>query len=135
MEISGLKDDYHVWVSFMDAEVFMRYVSIDELRQILKKATKTSWDRKHQKADELDPVEANRLLGRACVRDWKGITMEGKEYPYSPENCDFLMSKWMEFSRFVNETCTDLQALQDAEKERKTKNSLLTSGQDETIRV
>jgi len=131
MDIGLLKrDDFQVWVPFMDAEVLIRYVSLDELREINKKATRVSWDRKHQKTEELDTVEANRLLGRAAVRGWKGITMNGEEFPYSEENCDFLMTRWLEFARFVNEVCIDIQALMDAEKERKAKNSLLTSGHD-----
>lgn len=130
MDIGVLKQDYQVWVQFMDAEILIRYVGIEELRQILKQATRKSWDRKHQPIEEFDPIEGNRLLGRPAVRDWKGITMEGKEFPYGTENCDFLMTKWGEFSKFINDTCTDLQSLMDAEKEAKTKNSSLTSGQE-----
>lgn len=136
MDISALKqDDFQVSVPFMDAEVIVRYVSIDELRKINKQATKTTWDRRHQKTDELDSLEANRLLGRACVKGWTNITMEGNPFSYSHENCDFLMEKWFEFSKFINDICTDLQALIAAEKEQKIKNSLLTSGQDLTSRV
>jgi hypothetical protein len=130
MEIGALKqDDFQAWIPFQDAEVLIRYVDIEELRRLNKQATKTAWDRRHQKTEELDALEANRLLGRASVRGWKNITMDGEEYPYTPDNCDFLMQKWFEFSRFINEVCTDLQAMMDAEKEAARKNSLLTSGQ------
>ena len=130
MEIGALKqDDFQAWIPFQDAEVLIRYVDIEELRRLNKQATKTAWDRRHQKTEELDALEANRLLGRASVRGWKNITMDGEEYPYTPENCDFLMQKWFEFSRFVNEVCTDFQAMMEAEREVKRKNSLLTSGQ------
>jgi hypothetical protein len=131
MDIGALRqDDYQVWVPFQDAEVLVRYVSLDGLRNIAKKATRITWDRRHRKVEELDPGESNRLLGREAVRGWKGITMEGEEYPYTPENCDFLMQRWAEFSRFVNDVCVDLQGLMDAEREEKVKNSALTSGQD-----
>jgi len=139
MDISALKkDDYQVWVPFMgDAEVLIQYVSLDSLRRLMTKAmmTKILWDGKPRKNSEVDAVEANRMLGRAAVRGWKNITMENEDYPYSPENCDFLMSHWLEFSRFVNDICIDLQALMEAEKEQKIKNSSLTSGGDSTSRV
>lgn len=130
MEIGALsKEDFRAWIPFMDAEVLIRHVSMGELREIAKLATRTTWDRKHQKTEEMDAGESNRLLGRAAVHGWKGLTMNGQEYPYSPENCDFLMSKWLEFSRFVNDVCTDLQALVEGELEEIRKNSGLTSGQ------
>jgi hypothetical protein len=124
MEIGALKrDDFQVWVFFEDAEVLVRYVSLEELREISKKSTKVSWDRRSRKTEEPDSMEANRLLGRAAVRGWKGITMEGEEYPYNEENCDFLMTRWTEFIKFVNDVCVDLQALVEHEKEERKKNS------------
>ncbi|MDA8087422.1 MAG: hypothetical protein M0Z75_12045 [Nitrospiraceae bacterium] len=133
MEIGGLKkQDFEVWVPFGaegdPAEVLVRYVSRAELQDIRKKATVTSWDRQHQKEERLDAVKADVLLGRAAVRDWKGFTMEGREYPYSPENCDELMRGWTQFARFVNEICVDLQALQEEDERRKIKNSSRISG-------
>ena len=124
MEIGILKiKDYKLWLKFLDAEVLMRYVNIEELRDIYKRASKTSWDRRHQKTEELDAAEANIQLGRAAVKDWNNITLDGEEFPYTPDNCDFLMSKWGEFSKFVNDSCSDIQALAEAEKESKIKNS------------
>jgi phage pi2 protein 07 len=124
MEIGALKrDDFQVWVLFEDAEVLVRYVSLEELREISKKSTKVSWDRRSRKTEETDSMEANRLLGRAAVRGWKDITMGGEEYPYNEENCDFLMTRWTEFIKFVNDVCVDLQALVEHEKEERKKNS------------
>lgn len=134
MEIVCLKDDYQVWMQFQDAEVLIRYLTADELLDISKKATKLVW-RENRKVEERDIKELNKLLGRATVRGWKGITMNGEEYPYSLENCDFLMTKYFEFVEFVSEACMSLQSLAQAEKERKTKNSLLTSGQEGISRV
>jgi len=125
MEIGVLgKDDLLISVPLAeDAEITLRYVSREELREITKKATKITWNRKHEPKEEFDPVQADLLLGRAAVRGWKGLTMEGEEFPYSPENCDLLMRKWTEFARFVSETCMDLQRLQEEEKKRRLGNS------------
>lgn len=134
LDISGLKnDDFMAWMPFMDAEVLVRYVDMRGLRAIQKAATKITFDR-HQKTETLDAVEANRLLGRAAVRGWRGITMDGLEYPYGPDNCDFLMTRWTEFGRFVNSACLDLQGLMEEEYKAREKNSSATSGQGSITR-
>ncbi len=133
MEIGALKrDDFEVWVRFMDAEVLVRYVSLEELQRIGKKATRREWDGKHRPLETMDALEANRLLGRAAVRGWKGLTVDGAEFPFSPENRDLLMTRWSDFAKFVGDACTDLQALAGEERRRLEKNSVLTSGQEGT---
>ncbi len=133
MEIGGLKkQDFEVWVPFGEegdpARVLVRFVSRAELQDIRRKATVTSWNRQHQKEEQFDGLKADVLLGRAAVRGWEGFTMEGADYPYSPENCDEIMKGWGEFARFVNNVCVDLQALHDEEAKQKAKNSSGTSG-------
>jgi hypothetical protein len=132
VEIGELQERFEVWVPFQeDAAVLIKYVPLEELRTINKKVTSRGWDRKHRPEETTDTAEANRLLGRAAVKDWKGFTMKGAEYPYSPEHCDFLMTNWLEFSKFVNDVSIDLRALQEAEAEARAKNSGPTSGQKE----
>jgi hypothetical protein len=140
MEIGALKaEDFQVWMPFADAEVLVRYISLEELREIGRKATRVTWEGPrtpgNRPVETLDSALANKLLGRAAVRGWRGITMEGEEFPYSPENCDFLMARWLEFVRFVNEASLDLRALQEEERERMGKASGLTSGQEGTTRA
>jgi hypothetical protein len=134
VEIGALKrDDFEVWVPFGDdAEVLIRHVPLDGLQEVNKSSTVREWDRQHQPVERMDAVKRNRLLGRAAVRDWKGLTVEGEEFPYSPENLDFLMTRWSDFARFVGDACTDLQALAREERRRLEKNSVLTSGQEGT---
>ncbi len=130
MDIGVLRqDDFLVWMPFQDAEVLVRYISAEEVEGILRRAKTMRWE-KHRKVERLDLAEANRLLGRAAVRGWRGITMDGAEYPYSEEHCDFLMRRWLDFAEFVSTACTDLQALVAEEQKRRSKNSGLTSGQD-----
>lgn len=136
MDIAGLKqDDYEVWMRFQDAEVLVRYVSADEIRDINNKATRRSWDGKHQPVSALDTALVHKMLGRASVRGWCGITLEGAEFPYTPENCDFLMERWTEFIQFVQWACSDLAVLVAAQQETAAKNSALTSGADSHTRV
>lgn len=135
MEIGALRDeDYSVWMPFEDAEVLVRYVGAEELRGIAAGATSHSW-KNHQRVERMDAAEAARLMGRAAVRGWRGITMGGEEYPYSVEHCDFLMERWQEFARFVAEAATDLGELVNKETEEGKKNSSPTSAPEGTSRA
>lgn len=138
MDIGILKkSSFEVWVPFDDdTEVLIAYQSGSDLREMREKATNISWDRGHQKEEKYDNAMGNRLLGRAAVKDWrprpgkKGFTLNGEGYPYTPENCDFLMDKFTDFSNFVNGVCVDLQCLVAADEEQTRKNSSNTSGQE-----
>ena len=130
MELEGLtKDSFEAWVPFgEDGKVLSRYISREDLKQIGKKAKTVSY-KNHQKVEELDDVKADILLGRACVRDWEGFTMSGQPFPCTPENIDFVMTKWSAFGRFINEICADFDELVRAERDAAIKNSAVTSGQ------
>ena len=124
MDISVLrKENYEVWVPFGDdAKVLIAYVSRENLQKIAKKATKTLYVN-HQKTEEFDPSEADRLLGRLAVKNWEGFPEDGQPFPYPPENADLLMKKWGAFARFVNDTCVDVETLVKHEREQVIKNS------------
>jgi hypothetical protein len=123
MDIGALqRDAIEVWVPFLDGMVLVRYIPRDELLELNKEATRNTWDKGRRIQRETDPGKADLLLGRHAVKGWEGFTMGGEPYPYTPENCDFLMTKWVEFARFVNETSIDLQALMTAEKEEAEKS-------------
>lgn len=110
------------WCQFNDeVKVELRHLTRDELRDIYKKATKTSFF-KNQKTDEFDPVKADCLLGRAAVKNWDGFTDDGNPAPCTPEAIDMLMTRYNIFAKFVNEMCVDIDALVQAEKEDTAKN-------------
>jgi len=134
MDVSALDDKgFEVWVRFLDAEVLMRYVGLDELRRIKEQATSYSWDREGGSQgphESLDHEEANRLFGRAAVRGWRGLTRDGEDFPFSPEHCDLLISRWSEFARFVAEVSLDLKRLEDERMEKCKKKSSATCAQE-----
>ena len=138
MEIGALRqEEFSVWVPFRDASVLIAYVGLDELREINASATKVSWhavSAGSTKSGGFDPKEANRLLGRSAVKDWRGFTMQAEDFPYSAENCDFLMARWAEFAKFIGEAALDLQRLAEAQERGIEKNSVLTSVADGTTR-
>ena len=69
-------------------------------------------------------------MGRQAVLGWEGFTKDGKDFPYTTENCDFLMVNWSEFSKFVSNTAVDLIVLAEAARAENEKNSSATSEQD-----
>ncbi len=141
MDIEALRDkDIEVWVPFNDASILMRYVGLDELREIRQSATVRRWPRgevegQRQAEPEaaLDLAEEGRLFGRAAVRGWKGLTLKGEEFPFSPDNCDLLISRWSEFARFVGEVSLDLKRLEHERMEKSKKKSLTTSAPEAII--
>ncbi|MEJ2192650.1 MAG: hypothetical protein P8Y39_09970 [Nitrospirota bacterium] len=122
-------------MEIQDAQVLLRYVPLEELEKLTREATEVHWDRRNRKVEKLNAREAARLLGRRAVRGWRGITLEGEAYPYSPEHCDFLMTRWLEFTKFVGEASLDLRGLVEAEAAERRKNSALTSGRAGTTRA
>ena len=130
MDIGVLTEEtFQAWVPFdEDTEVLFEHVPRDELQQLSKKATRISFS-KHQRVEEMDATLADKLLGRRAVKGWrprpgkKGFTNKHDPFPYSPENCDLLMTKWQVFARFVNETCVDLELLMEGERVQIEKNS------------
>ena len=119
-------------VPFEEAMVLVRHVPRNEILAIANKATKIGWDSKHRQEEKVDGDLSNVLIGKAAVLGWSGLTQNGKEFPFTPENRDMLMLKWTDFGSFVNSMCTNLTALVEAGREEARKKSLPTSGQSET---
>lgn len=136
MDLAGLSDEgIEVWVSFNDAEVLLAYVGLDGLLAIRQRASTSHWaqERQGEPEERLDHAEANRLLGRAAVRGWRGFTLAGEDFPYSPENADLLMLRWSGFARFVGEVALDLVRLEEERLAASKKKSLHTSVPDGTF--
>lgn len=99
------------------AIITLRYVSSEQMAALVKKATKISYNAKHQREEKTDNAEFKRLLGEAAVLGWSGITSDGREVPFSPEKRDQAMAGWTDFAKFVVDMCDDLQALVQADRE------------------
>ena len=118
-------DKLSVWVPFIDGcEVKINYVSRGELREIAKRATKTSFDPKsHQKIEEIDWDKRDQELGLLAVDDWKGFVNGDQPFSCTQENIKAMMANWSIFAKFVGDICVDLEALIETEKEAARKNS------------
>lgn len=115
------KEAPRVWIPFGDDEVLISYISRKDLKELLKQAKRTTFVG-HRKVETVDDELADKLLGAAVVKDWKGFTMKKKTYPCTEKNIEFLMLNWSSFSVFVNQACTDLQLFAEIEKEEIEKN-------------
>ena len=122
------REEFSAWVPFGDEGtlVEIRFISREELIKLRKEATKTVFAR-HQKTDEYDAVKAGRLLGKAAVKNWTGFTVDGDPYECTPENVEVMMERFADFAAFVDDTCTDMIKLQEAERETVRKNSQISS--------
>ena len=114
-----------VWVPFMDGcRVKVRYVPRDQLREVSRKATTTTFDKKtHQKIEEVDRDKWDEELGAVAVEDWDGFVNGKEPFPCTPANVKTFMTKWSVFSKFIGDICVDLETLAAAGKEAERKNS------------
>ena len=129
MELKGvLESEGEIYlVPFMDGAIHMSYIPLDELRAMRKKSMVTSYE-KHQAVKELDDEKFSKAIGRRAVKGWDGYTLKGEEFLYSRDNCDLLMSKWLEFATCVADTCSEISRLKECEREDAVGNSSSTSG-------
>jgi hypothetical protein len=137
MEIRAVtQDDFTAWVGFMDASVLMRHVGLAELEAVRSAALVRRYDPGGAGLTErMDATEAARLLGRAAVRGWRGLTLDGAEFAYTPGRCDALMTRWGAFARFVAEASADIGRMEAAIREDASKKPSLTSGPGSTSRA
>lgn len=123
-----LKDKIEAWVPFeglLDFEVKLAYLARPELEKIRKASTKQVFKR-HQKEDELDTDMFMKHYVKACILDWKGLTLEKAarllpieipadtppetEIDFSPEEALSLVRNSPEFDKWLNEVVFDLDS-------------------------
>lgn len=108
MEIGSFDKEMTAWFDYgRDAEIEIAFFPKDELTKLIKRHTRTTYKRGVQ-STETDDERANIELGVKVVKNWKGLTQEGNEFPYSVDNCVELMRKDYNFSNFVNERCVEI---------------------------
>lgn len=130
MELGNLANpnELKVWIPFQDdVEVEIRYIAIKELTALQKKATSRKV-KKGQLVDDINHILLSNLLGRAAVTGWKNFTMNGEEFPFTPDNCDKLMEMSYDFNAFVNEKAVELSNFVEREDGEGVKKSEPTPG-------
>lgn len=93
-----------------DTEVQIRFIGKEDLTAINRKAEKAA-----RLSGSDDRAIFNQFLAEKCVLGWRnkfnhehpGIIVNKQPLPFSPENRAMLMKRSIEFSSFVNSTCTN----------------------------
>ena len=132
MDVSILfADVQEAWVPVGEdgPEALIRFLNPVQRRELVEQSSVAPQGNK-KNAPELDINLFNRNLGRAVVRDWRGITSAGIELPFTPENLDRLMTGHVPFANFVSEACRSVKTLSEAMTAAHSKNSASTSGQN-----
>jgi hypothetical protein len=116
-------DDFEVEVPYGapedEAFVTIRYMPIEKSRELIKKTTKVSYDQvTHLPTSKTNDKEFDRLYGEWAVRGWRGFEQDGKEFPFTPENRDLLMSGHRAFRKFVFALADEIGELTRIEREK-----------------
>ena len=120
-------DTKAVWIDFPGLpgfEIEVANLSRKELTGLRKKCTIQKFDRKTRAAVEtLDEDKFVTYFSRACIKNWKGLTLAhletlllvdiggqdaAKELEYSEDNAETLVSSSTEFDTWLNEVVFDL---------------------------
>ncbi len=132
---SMLKDKVEAWVEvdgFPGFSVKLAYLSRAEIERVRKKASKTKFDRRtHVQVEETDSDLFVKLLSKAAILGWKGLTLEyaiklvpidvpaeaklSDDVPFSEEDAYTLVKESPEFDRWLNDTIFDLEAFRKPE--------------------
>jgi hypothetical protein len=132
-----LDEEFSAWVDFVEgAELHIRYLSPDRINEINKRVEKPKKDnkgrvKKNKRTGEtiphIDPVEANVALCKNAIIDWRGLVLDGEEYPCNDENKEKLARRYGLLVETVMEVCDDLEELKKAKDKAIEGNSGSTS--------
>jgi len=130
MDISRLKKkDLQAWLPLTEeVEILCQYVNRSEMDRILAEATITRMNPgTGLRSEERDEPKFRSLLGRAVVKDWRGLRDGETEFPCTPENVVYLMEDYAEFRVLVLSVPMSFERMLAAEKAQAEKNSATTS--------
>lgn len=138
---AGTAPQFWVEVAGLDPfKVYVRYMSPSTVKAIAEKATKTKLNKESRQMERVqDAEEYSKLMCRAMVVDWEGLTVdvldkmmpldhESREaiaaleggLPFGTEELDVLVENTYStsFMNQVIEIATDLQVMREVEKAR-----------------
>lgn len=116
-------EDFTAWVPYNDqVAVLVRHIPREKLSGILRQATKTTWDQKHQPENNVDNIKYGELIGEAAIVDWTGLIIDDKPFPCTKENRGILMRKWGSFAKFISDLSSDIERLMESQQEAVRKN-------------
>ena len=103
------------------AFIAVRLGTAKALREIEKRCTVTK-KIKGVEVKDIDSEKYQEELWKYAIKNWGGITIEGKEYPCTDENKVFLMLNSVDFCAIVN-SCLESEKLNKVDSWDVLKNS------------
>jgi len=123
-----LKDKLEAWVAvdgYPGFEVKLAYLSRPEIEKIRKSCTSVTFNKRtHLKEEDVDTEAFTKVLVKASVLEWKGLTLdtlsklapveipkgatETDEIEYTPEDAYELVKASPDFDRWINDTIFEL---------------------------
>lgn len=135
-------DSKSAWVDFPGLGGFsveVANLSRKELGKLRKRCITAKFDRKsRQLTEQLDEEMFVKEFAEACVKNWKGLTLESletlmlidvrgqdtsKEMKYSKDNAEILISNSTEFDTWLNEVVFDLDNFRSKPTDSSTKEA------------
>lgn len=111
--IDSGKSEKGVWVDVDDGRLLIARMFNPQWSKTIKELTEQhrGVDGKKELSDEENAKIINQTMSETILLGWEGLTFNGKEYPYSKENCLELLSnkEFTEFREYVWKMASDIE--------------------------
>ena len=149
MRLEKVEEKNYPWFKYDDMEFQIRYLDNDEMGNIEKHSTEITFDKKHQKEKELNPLKFSKRLGRKAIVNWRGMKRrnlidliepnkrihleEGEDWKdeieFSDEIREFIIDNMhVIFSRFLIAAAREVEAFVEQTKKEELENLKIGSG-------
>ena len=115
----GVKEG--VWLKVVEGiRVKLKSATPEYRKKLLKRCSAIRF-KQHRRYDELDDIKFDSLLAKHVVVDWE-MEQDGKPFPCTSENKEWLMNKSTVFNDFVQDATMHLERYQKEQKEEEAQN-------------
>jgi hypothetical protein len=143
MKIQKVEQGNFPWFKYEDMEFQIGYVDNEEIGIIEKNSTEITFDKKHQKEKEVNPIKFGKKIAKKAIVSWrkfkrknfvdliepnKEITLgDGEswndEIPYDADTKEFIIENMhSNFAMFVVVSAREVEAFTEAFKKKELEN-------------
>lgn len=115
-----------IWVDWKDkVRLKIAFASQQEMKKSALKIIKSVGEKIETEFDAkvFAAVNEEKMLAEVVLVDWEGFTLNGKPYPYTVDNAEYLLGNSPELMEFVAAEATKREMYLYEIKEKITKNS------------
>ncbi len=125
IETDTQKEVDGVWRPYKDgSELLIARIGNDRYRSLLRRKVKSNravLDNEDDLADKVGEQVVLEAMSRTILLGWKGIQVNGEDFPYSPENALKLLTASREFRDAVRNYADDAEAFRKETEDRAVK--------------